>query len=339
MGPLARYIIFRLALAIPAVGAILVVTFVVTHVLPGDPAIRAAGPYATKAAIHYWQVKLGLTKSLGAQLMIYLGQLARGDLGTSNVTGSAVATDLLARLPATLELITLATAVAFVVGVGLAVISAERDRGVWNHLARVHGALGTAVPDYVIVFVLIALFYSTVHLLPVPIGQSGASSPAVPAVTGAYFLDAILAGNLTAIGDGAAHLVLPVSALAFVASAPIGRVARAAIEDARRGVYVDYAVMMSGSTRLVRRYVLENALPPVLTITGLIYSLLIGSDVIIETVVGWGGIGQYGVAAVMNNDYFAIQGFVLIAALFSLGVFLIVDIAHAVLDPRVRAAL
>jgi ABC-type dipeptide/oligopeptide/nickel transport system permease component len=337
--PLIRYIAFRLALVAPVLLAILAVTFVVTHVLPGDPAVRAAGPYATAADVRIWREKLGLDKPIGVQLLTYLRDLVHGDLGTSNFTGRSVAADLAARLPSTLELITLSTFLACIFGVGLAIMSTARRGGVGDYLARFYGALGTAVPDYVIVLVLILVFYSIVRLLPAPIGQAGPTAPAVPHVSGAYFIDAVLAGNFAAMGDAVRHLILPVATKTFVAAAPVYRVARAAIEEARRGQYVDYALLMGGSRRLILRYTLENAFPPVLTIIGTIYSVLLGSAVIVETVVGWGGIGQYGVQAVQNNDYFAIQGFVLMAALFSVAVFLIVDLCHAALDPRVRASL
>jgi ABC-type dipeptide/oligopeptide/nickel transport system permease component len=133
--------------------------------------------------------------------------------------------------------------------------------------------------------------------------------------------------------------VLPVLALSLHFAAPIYRVARASLEDALRGTYVDYAVMMGGSRRYVWRLVIENSLAPVLTISGIIYGLLLGGAVLVEVVFSWGGLGQWAVTAIFNNDYFAIQGFVLVAAVFSVFVYLAVDLTHAALDPRVRKSI
>lgn len=336
---LARYALFRLALGIPVLIGILALTFLLTHVLPTNPAVQAAGPLATKASILQKEHELGLDKPLATQFGDYYWSLARGDLGRSAFSGRPAINDLLDRLPSTLELITLGIIFAFVIGVGVAVLSADHDRGVRNVTARTYGTIGTAVPDFFLALVLILVFYTTLKIAPSPIGQAGTHAPEIPNWSGAYFIDAIRAGNASAVGEGLGHLVLPVATLAIVYSAPIYRVARAAIEESRRAPYVDYAVMMGASPRFVWRSVVENALPPVLTITGVIYGLLLGGAVLVETVFGWGGIGQYAVTAITQNDYFATQGFVLFAAIFSVVVYLTVDLLHAALDPRVRRSL
>jgi ABC-type dipeptide/oligopeptide/nickel transport system permease component len=336
---LARYLAFRLGLAVPVLLGILALTFLLTHVLPTNPAIQAAGPLATEQSILQKEQELGLDRPLARQFVDYFWDLARGDLGRSAFSGRPVARDLLDRLPSTLELITLGIIFAFVIGVGVAVLAADRDRGVRNLAARAYGTFGTAVPDFFLALVLILVFYTALEISPAPLGQAGPHSPEVPHWSGAYLIDAIADGNAGAVGAALAHLVLPVATLSLVYSAPIYRVARAAIEEGRRAPYVDYAVMMGGSRCFVWRAVIENSLPPVLTITGVIYGLLLGGAVVVETVFSWGGIGQYAVTAITQNDYFATQGFVLFAATFSVIVYLVVDLLHAALDPRVRRAL
>jgi ABC-type dipeptide/oligopeptide/nickel transport system permease component len=336
---LVRYILMRLALAVPVLVAMLAILFAIARLLPGNPALLAAGTDPTKAQIAFWTRKLDLDKSLWTQLLHYFSDLLHGNLGNSSMTGQTVISSLGDRALSTLELITFSIVVGAVVGIGLAMLTAGKSGGIRDQIARFYGSLGTAIPDYVVALLLIFLFYSTVHLLPSPIGQSGTSAPAIPSVTGAYFIDALIAGNGSAIGIGAEHLILPVVTLGFTVSAPIYRVARAGLEEARREPYVDYAVLMGASRRMVMWYQIENALPPILTITGTLYSVLFGGAVIIETIVGWGGVGQFAVNAVLGNDYFAIQGFVLFAAVFSLLTFLVVDILHAVIDPRVRASV
>jgi peptide/nickel transport system permease protein len=228
---------------------------------------------------------------------------------------------------------------AVTLGVGAAVLSASRDSGIRNVAGRAYGALGASIPDYCLALVLVLIFYAALHWLPAPLGQSGPSAPSIRSRTGAYLLDAILAGNPTAIWDGITHLIMPVAALGIVFGSPIYRVARPAIEQIQASPYIEYAEMMGAKPRAVRAYVMQNALPPIVTLIGIIYGLLLGGAVLVETIFGWGGVGQYALQSVEAGDYFAIQGFVLAAALFSVIVYLIVDIAHAALDPRVRQSM
>lgn len=335
---LARYAALRMVIAIPVIVLLLTITFLITHVLPANPAALAAGPFPTAEAIAAKEAELGLDKPLPAQLAAYFGDLVQGDLGNSLVTGESVLSEIVDRLPATLELITLGMLLGALLGVGVAILSAERERGPFAFLARLYGGLGASVPDFFLGILLILGFYTALQIAPAPLGQAGPTAPEIPSPTNAYLLDAILAGNASAIGTALSHLALPVLTLALAYSAGIYRVARAAIEDARRARHVDYVILMGGSRKLMWRYVLETAAPPVLTVTGIIYGLLLGGAVIVETIFSWGGIGQYAVTAINNNDFLAIQGFVLVAGVFSILVYLAVDLLHAVVDPRVRSA-
>jgi ABC-type dipeptide/oligopeptide/nickel transport system permease component len=336
---MTRYALIRLAIIIPVLILLLVLTFLLTHVLPADPAVLAAGPNPTKASIHAATVRLGLDKSVLSQLGTYFKNLAHGDLGRSLQTDNSVAADLSKRIPATLLLVTFGIFFAFIMGVGMAMWTAGKESGVAGFLGRVFGGVGNAMPDYFLGLVLILLFYVWLAVLPAPLGQAGPSGAAVPDRTGAYLIDAILAGNFSAIGTALTHLILPVATLSLAVTAQIYRVARAAIEEARRARYVDYATLMGCSPAYTRRRVMQNAAPPVLTMTGVIYGLLLGGAVIVETIFSWGGAGQYAVNAITNNDFNAIQAFVMIVAVFSVVIYLAVDLMHAALDPRVRSAI
>lgn len=336
---MARYIAFRLLVVVPVMVGIMVVTFFVTHVLPADPAVEAAGAYPTPALVRAARIRLGLNHSIFVQLWTYAKQVVQGNLGSSAVTGRSVATEIVDRLPSTLELITLSMVVACTLGVGVAIIASRRGRGIRDGVGKVYGAFGASVPDYFLALLLILLFYTALHVFPAPLGQAGPTAPTITDRSGAYFLDAILAGNGSAVWVGFQHLVLPVAALGIVFGSPIYRVARASIESIERSPYIDYVTMMGGGRRFVLGYVMQNALPPIVTLTGIIYGLLLGGAVLVETVFGWGGVGQYAVQAVDNADYYAIQGFVLMAALFSVLVYFAVDLLHAALDPRVRRAM
>ncbi len=321
---------------IPVIVLMLTLTFLLTHVLPANPAVQAAGPYPTRAMILEKERQLGLDHPVLVQLGNYFSALAHGDLGHSLVTGDSVAQDLLHRVPSTLELITLGLLLGTVLAITIAVWSADKERGPAAFVARLYGGFGSSVPDFFLAVMLILIFYAVLNIAPAPLGQSSPRSAPVPYWSGAYLIDAIHAGNLSAVGSALAHLVLPVVTLALAYSAPIYRVARAAIEDARRARYVDYLELTGASRRFIWRSVLENSAPPALTIIGILYGLMLGGAVIVETVFSWGGVGQYAVTSIDNNDFFAIQGFVLVAGVFSIVVFLIVDLLHAALDPRVR---
>ena len=333
---LARYAAFRIAVIVPVIVLMLTLTFLITHVLPANPAVEAAGPYPTHAMIVEKEHQLGLDHPVLVQLGNYFGDLLHGNLGHSFVTGDSITKDLLDRVPSTLELITLGLLLGTALAVGVAVWSADKERGPAAIVARLYGGFGSSVPDFFLGVMLILIFYAVLNIAPAPLGQSSPRSAPVPNWSGAYLIDAIHAGNLSAVGSALAHLVLPVVTLALAYSAPIYRVARAAIEDARRARYVDYLVLMGASRRLIWRSVLENAAPPALTIIGVLYGLMLGGAVIVETVFSWGGVGQYAVSSINNNDFFAIQGFVLVAGIFSVVIYLAVDLLHAALDPRVR---
>jgi peptide/nickel transport system permease protein len=337
---LSRYTALRLVATVPVLFAILTATFVLTHVLPTNPAALLVSAEADRSALKDAERELGLDKPLAVQYWNYLKGLAQGDLGRSHQSGTDVATELVRRLPSTLELITLSIPLAFLIGIGFAVFSAgQRRGGVRDYIGRAVGTFGIAVPDYFFAIILVLIFYATLRWAPGPLGQAGPDAPDIPNPTGAYLIDAIVAGNGAAVRAALAHLVLPVAVLSLHYSSAIYRVARASMEEALRGGYIDYAVMMGSKRRDVWKAVISNALPPVMTITGVIYGLLLGGAVLVEVIFSWGGLGQYAVESILRNDYFVIQGFVLFTAVFTVLVFLAVDLLHAALDARVRQTI
>jgi ABC-type dipeptide/oligopeptide/nickel transport system permease component len=336
---MTRYALIRLAIIVPVILLLLVLTFLLTHVLPADPAVLAAGPNPTAERVQAAAERLGLDKPVYEQLWDYFKNLAQGNLGDSLQTGNSVASDLGKRVPATLLLVTVGIIIAFVIAVAMALWTAGKESGFAGFLGRVFGSVGNAMPDYFLGLLLILCFYVWLAVLPAPLGQSGPQGATVPDRTGAYLIDAVLAGNWSAIGTALTHLILPVATLGLAVTAQIYRVARAALEEARRARYVDYAALMGCSPGYINKRVMQNAAPPVLTMTGVIYGLLLGGAVIVETIFSWGGAGQYAVNAITNNDFNAIQGFVLIVAVFSVLIYLAVDLLHAWLDPRVRSAI
>src|SRR5262245_5381177 len=183
---LGRYTLLRLAVVIPVILVMLALTFLLTHTLPANPAVLAAGPNPTPEQIAQKEQELGLDRPLLSQLGTYFGKLAQGDLGESTQTGNSVASDLGKRIPATLLLITLGTIIGAIAAIAMAIWTADRERGPRALLGRLYGGLGSAVPDYFIGLLLILFFYVVLAIAPAPLGQAGPAAPSVPSHTGAY---------------------------------------------------------------------------------------------------------------------------------------------------------
>jgi peptide/nickel transport system permease protein len=181
--------------------------------------------------------------------------------------------------------------------------------------------------------VLIFIFYSVFKITPPPIGRLDFAVFPPPTVTGSYAVDALIAGNLTAFRAAAAQLVLPVATLGIIYTVPILIMTRATVERLNDSDFVRFADAKGLSPARVSRHALRNALPAIVTVIGMLYGTLVGSVVLVEVVFAWGGAGQYAVSAVLNADINASLGFILMAAVLSLGINMIVDLLALTLDP------
>jgi ABC-type dipeptide/oligopeptide/nickel transport system permease component len=335
-----KYLLRRFAIAIPQMLLISVVTFVLIRRLPGDPARLELGPLAPEAGVEALRERLRLNDSLFEQYLAYLGRLFDGDLGRSWVNQSQVSDDLLVRIPATLELITLGLLVVFVVMVPIAAITAARGTGLVRRFLRRLGfgysMLAGALPDFWLGLVLIFVFYTLLGWMPGPEGRLGITDTPPEQITGAYTVDSLLTGDLAAFSAAASHLVLPVLTLAFVNGGPIFKMTQSTMGKALRSDYTVYAESLGLPPWRVALYAARNAAPPVIVIVGVIVGFLLGGAVLIETVFNLNGVGQYAVQAITTNDYAPIQAFVLVAALFTMVIYLVVDLLHFAVDPRVR---
>ncbi|MDQ0315414.1 peptide/nickel transport system permease protein [Amorphus orientalis] len=330
----------RLASALPAVAGVVVVTFVLMRVLPGDPAsLLASSPTAGEAEVAEIRGRLGLDKSIPTQFLIYLEGLARGDLGRSVMTGQPVAADLAQRLPASLELVVTAFALALVTALPLGVMAALRPGSVLDHAVRLVATLGVAVPTFVTGLLLVYVFYYLLGWAPDPTGRLDIFLTPPEPVTGLLLVDATLAGNGAAVRSAAGHLVLPAVTLALFVMAPLLRITRTSMLGVMGSDFIRAARAAGLSRwRVVAVYGLGNALLPVLTASGLVVSMMLGASVLVETVFAWPGIASYSVDAMMAGDFAAVQGFVLLMAGIYVVVNLAIDLLYGVLDPRVRLA-
>jgi peptide/nickel transport system permease protein len=326
----------RLLGAVPNVLGVIVVTFLLTRALPGDPAAYFAGPAATQEAIEQIRTQLGLDRSLAHQFVTYLQDLARGDLGSSLSTGQPVLAELSSRLPASLELTLCGLLIALAVAMPLGIFSATRPGSALDHVCRMVATAGVSLPTFFTGLLLAYVFYYLAGIAPSPLGRLDVALPPPPAVTGFYLIDSLLARDFEVFRAAAAQLALPSITLALFVMAPIMRMTRAAM----LGVLSSDFVRTARAFGLPRRkvllvYAFRNALLPIVTTLGMVFSFLLGSNVLVEKVFAWPGIGSYVIEALVASDYAPVQGFVLAMALLYVGLNLVIDILYVLIDPRV----
>ena len=331
-----KMILGRSAQAIPVVIGVVVISFLLTRALPGDPAAYFAGPAADEASIAEIRETLGLDDPLIQQFFYYVGDLVQGDLGTSLSTGQPVLSDLAARLPASLELTLVALLLSCAVAIPLGVLAATRP-GTWvDHLCRVLVTAGVSMPTFFTGIVLIYVFYYLAGIAPSPLGRLDFIYLSPPHVTGFYLVDAALAGDWQTWWGALQQLILPATTLALFTLAPLARMTRAAMLSALSSDFIRTARAAGLTSRKVLYgYALRNALLPVITTLGMVFSFTLGANVLVEKVFAWPGIGSYAVEALVVSDYAAVQGFVLAMALLFVLLNLVIDIAYALIDPRI----
>jgi peptide/nickel transport system permease protein len=328
------FVLRRLAwLVLVAVGMTLL-TFVLTHLIPADPAKAAAGLDATADQIERAKRDLGLDQPLPQQYLTYLGNLARGNLGTSIVTKRPVRDDLADYLPATLELTLWTLLVVVLVGVPLGVVSATRRGGLSDLLTRLFATLWVALPVFWFGLVLQLIFYLRLGWLPA--GERLDPNVALAPITGLVTVDAVLRGNGEALLSALRHLVLPVLTLALARVAIVMRMTRAGMLEVLDADYIRTARARGLSERaVVYRHALRNAALPVLTTIGTQVGFLLGGAILVEAIFQWPGMGRYAVSSITSVDFPAVMGVALVAAALFVLVNLLVDVAYVALDPRI----
>ena len=325
----------RLVQAIPSVFGIIVVTFLLTRALPGDPAVYFAGPAADENSIEEIRRSLGLDKSLPEQFLISIGDLATGDLGNSVSTGIPVLEELGRRLPASLELTLLALLLSLAIALPLGILAATRPGSWIDHLCRVIVTAGVSLPVFFTGLFLIYLFYYLMGLAPSPLGRLEIFFLPPPPITGFYTLDALIAGDFEVFLASLSQLALPAITLGIFTLAPLARMTRAAMLQVLSADFIRTARASGLNPRtILGTYALRNAMLPILTTLGMVFSFMLGSNVLVEKVFAWPGIGSYAIEALIVSDYVAVQGFVLAMALLYVALNLTIDILYTIVDPR-----
>jgi ABC-type dipeptide/oligopeptide/nickel transport system permease component len=334
-----RYTGRRLLAMIPALLGVLVLIFLITRVLPGDPARTLAGEQAEPATIERIRDQMGLNDSLWVQFFKYVGGLLHGDLGFAWHTGHTVAEDFASRIPATVELGLAALIIALLIGIPLGIISAVHRGRLIDHIGRIVGLTGASMPLFWLGLLVIFLFYFVLGWAPAPTGRldSGVNEPTD--ITGLFLVDSILTGDSVAFQSTFSHLIWPALVLSTGALAMVSRMTRSAMLEVLGQDYVRTATSKGlAESVVVGKHAFKNAAPAVLTIVGLELGQLLGGAVLTETIFSWPGVGSYVTQSVLATDYAPVQAFTLVAAGLYLFINLAVDLIQAAIDPRIRYA-
>lgn len=317
---------------------ITVLSFVLSHAVPSDPVAAnlgeqsAANPEIVAAFRHRW----GLDRPLPQQYLIYLWNLIHGDMGVSISTHQPVVIDLRHHLPATIELAVAAMLLSLVIGVPLGIISAVRRDSVVDQVARTGSLVGVSMPVFWLGLMALVIFYARLGWAP-SAGQLNPRLPTPPFVTGFVVVDALIAGQGGIVPDALAHLALPALVLSSYSIGVITRMMRGSMLEVLGEDFVRTAMAKGLPRRIITlRHAARNALLPVITVVGLSFGGLLSGAVVTETVFAWPGLGSYAFQSATSLDFPAIMGVGIVVASVYLLVNLLVDVAYAVVDPRIR---
>ncbi len=309
-----KYVAQRLLFSIPVFLGVVTIVFLVVRVIPGDPAVAALGDYASKEAVEALRQRMGLNEPLPIQYVRFLGDLLRGELGSSMITGSSIRDQVAHALPYTLELTVLAILIGTLLGVPIGVYTAIHRNHLADYVGRVISLTGLSVPAFYLGILLILLFAIQLQWLP-----------------------AVGGGSLDDVKENISHLILPALTLGLVMTASVARLARSAMLNVLRQDYVRTARAKGLKERVVHlRHALRSALIPIVSVTGIWAVSLIGDSVTVEVVFARPGLGKMMVGAILRRDYTALQSIMVIYTGFVVVINLVVDLIYGWVDPRIR---
>ena len=334
-----KYLARRLGLAALVVSGVVVLTFIIARVIPGDVAASWAGPHATAEQIASVRAQLGLDKSLFVQIVDYFGGILSGNWGVSIHTHQPVLSDIALRLPASLELVVAALVIAVIVGVPLGLISAYRTGSFSDQGLRTLAVFGVSMPVFWLALILQMLFFQQLHLLPAA-GEYEPdlqySSPLL-SYTGFTVIDALFTGNWPVLGSALSHLILPALAVAAYPIGVVMRMVRASILEVAGEPHIQMVRALGFTERSVfGRFALRLAWSPVIQVLALVFAYALVNTFLVESIFNWPGIGSYAAASITSLDTPAIMGITLLVAIVYVLANLLVDLLQAALDPRIR---
>jgi len=330
-----QYLLRRLVLTLPVLLGVTIIVFTIMHVIPGDPVqVMFAGTGATEEQLTAMRHALGLDRPLPVQYADYVARAVRGDFGQSIHFKQPVLSLILERMPATIELAVAGLLVALAIAFPVGILSALKRNTLIDYVAMTGATLGISLPTFWVGILVIMIFAVNLGWLP----GSGRVDYGVhlERVTGFLVFDSILPGNLPALKDTLAHLVLPAGSLGIAVATFTTRLMRSSMLEVIGQDYVVTARAKGlGERVIITRHVLRNALIPVVTLVGVQMGGLLGGAVISETIFAWPGIGRLVIQAIYNRDFLLVQGVVLFFALISIVINLLTDIVYVWIDPRI----
>lgn len=357
---MTQYTIRRLLLAIPVLLGILIVTFALARMIPGDPCKAMLGEKASAQVCERFTQQYGLDKPIPVQFWIYMKDIFRGDFGASIRFSRPVTTIMIERLPTTIELGSIALVLAILVGVPAGIISALRRNSIVDVIVMVGANIGVSMPVYwlglMLAYVFALKLKGTPFWLP-PTGRLTAGVVAVPFYevfgweaqaetlkfhimeffANLYIFNSIITGDWKVLGDAIQHLILPAVALSTISLAIIARMTRSSMLEVLQQDYVRTARAKGLKERLVIwKHAFRNALLPIITIIGLQVGTLFAGAVLTESIFGLAGVGRMLFEAITARDFPIIQGFTIVIAAGYVIVNLIVDLSYVIIDPRIR---
>jgi peptide/nickel transport system permease protein len=312
-----EYLMRRLLLLIPTLIGVTLIVFLMMRVIPGDPVANMMGEAYSEADAQRLRRELGLHQPILLQYCKWLGLLVQGDWGRSMFTNRPVLSEVLYRLPVSLELIVLSTLLSLLIALPAGIIAAIRPNTWKDYSAMMVAMAGVSIPEFFLAVLLFLLFGLALGWLPV--------SGYIPVTQH--------------LGDNVRHMILPTIALGFPRAALLTRLIRASLLEILKMEYVTAARAKGlGERLIILKHALRNALIPTVTVAGLQIGFLIGGAIVVETVFAVPGIGSFGIDAIIKRDYPQVQAFVLVGALIFVVANLTVDMLYLVIDPRIQYA-
>ncbi len=331
---MARFVLRRCGLVLPSLLGLLIITFLLIHAVPSDPAAAMAGDAATPEQIARIRAQYGLDQPMWRQFLVYIAKVVQLDFGESAFSHRPVALDIFQRLPATLELTFCSLVLSIGLGVPLGVVSALKHNAWPDYLLRIFSVMGIAVAAFWFAIMLQLLFAMNLAWLPLR-GDLSSTMTRPPAITHFLVLDAVLAGRWDVFGDALRHLVLPSITLGLGGLATIVRFTRAGVLDTLQQDFVFYERAMGyRRMRLIWVFILRNSVTATVTQIGLLFGGLIAGAVVVESIFDWPGIGSYTVNAILTGDKQVMLAVTLLVGAIYAGVNILVDVVHGMLDPR-----
>lgn len=326
----------RLIMLIFVIFGVSMITFLLSNVIPGDPARMIVGQRASQEVYEQVREQLGLNDPLHIQYFNYVKGLLHGDLGTSIRTKQPVLSDLLTYFPATLELVIFAFLFAIFFGIIIGVLTAVYKNTFIDYIGRIFSISGVSIPAFLSGLIVILIFYKHLGWFPSS-GRMDLMMARPPTITGFYTIDSLLVGDFTAFQNALKHLFLPSLVLSYVQLSAITRQVRSSMIQVLNEDYIRTAKANGiSSWMLTIRYALRNSLIPTITVIGVSFGALLGGAVVTEIVFNWPGMGKYVVDSIGNLDFPAIMGFTIFIAVAYVIINLIVDLLYLVLDPQIR---